>query len=68
MSDIAWQCLAASVTTLFGFEAVRRSVMHIITNKTVTVEEYRKGKAELHNECNELKIRVAVLEDREARK
>ncbi len=33
----------------------------------VTVDEYRTGKAKLHDEINELRVTVAVLKDRKER-
>lgn len=53
------QLLVTGVTTLWGFRAV------VVRLKNyVTVDEYRAKTAALHAENNDLRIRVAVLEDR----
>jgi len=62
MIDVV-QALVTIVTTLFGFEAVRRSVMAQMVNK-VDVVIYQAKIRELHNQINALTTEVAVLKDR----
>lgn len=54
--------VAAAASSLWG----TRSVLRRLTSY-VTVEEYRVGKAALHNEINELRVKLAVYEDRQLR-
>lgn len=54
--------LVTGATTLWGFRAV---VMRL--ENYVTVTEYRAKTGALHNEINDLRVKLAVLEDRAKR-
>jgi hypothetical protein len=63
---------------LGGFEMVRRSTAHALEVHTsniskllrgkIDVEEYRAKTATLHAEINDLRVKVAILEDRNAQR
>ncbi len=65
MNDQLIQALVTVVSTFFGFEAVRRSVLSRMLNK-VDVVTYAAKVTELHDTINALRTRVAILEDRSA--
>lgn len=65
--DVLAHELVGIFTTLFGFEAVRRSVLSAMHNK-VDVSIYQAKVTELHGQINSLRERLAVLEEREAQR
>lgn len=68
------QMITVFLAVIGGFEMVRRSTTRALESHTaniakllhgkIDVVEYRTKTAALHSEINELRVRVAILEDR----